>query len=83
MEGPCVFQSPTTEGPIENPPYDPEKQTALEAWGRRLEQIVSGTRQGAEVGATGAARGSRLPSKRYNGLRLGREIWGTKHVAEC
>lgn len=29
--------------------YDPEKRSALEAWGRRLERIVSGTRQGGEV----------------------------------
>jgi integrase len=98
--GPCVFPSPTTDRPIENPQkaaerlrarsnvpdlrlhdfrrtaaslmtgmgisrltvkkilnhaerdvtaiydrhsYDPEKRSALEAWGRRLEAIVSGT----------------------------------------
>jgi integrase len=29
--------------------YDPEKRTALEAWGRRLAEIVSGERHGAEV----------------------------------
>jgi hypothetical protein len=29
--------------------YDPEKRTAFEAWGRRLEQIVSRVRQSGEV----------------------------------
>jgi integrase len=29
--------------------YDPEKRSALEAWGRRLEQVLSGARQGAQV----------------------------------
>ena len=29
--------------------YDPEKRTALEAWGRRLEAIVSGETKPAEV----------------------------------
>lgn len=29
--------------------YDPEKRAALEAWGRRLAEIVSGDRHGAEV----------------------------------
>ena len=29
--------------------YDPEKRSALEAWGRRLEAIVSGVAQAARV----------------------------------
>jgi integrase len=37
--------------------YDPEKRTALEAWDRRLAEIVSGERHGAEVVPLGRPRG--------------------------
>jgi integrase len=33
--------------------YDPEKRKALEAWGRRLEEIVSGPKMPANVVAVG------------------------------
>ena len=39
--------------------YDPEKRTALDAWGRRLEAIVSGTASKARVVALSAAGRSR------------------------
>ena len=39
--------------------YDPEKRSALEAWGRRLEAIVSGTTSKARVVALSAAGRSR------------------------
>jgi hypothetical protein len=29
--------------------YDPEKRAALEAWGRRVERVVSGTGKAGEV----------------------------------
>jgi hypothetical protein len=37
--------------------YDPEKRTALDAWGRRLEAIVSGVARPASVGRVGTRRG--------------------------
>jgi integrase len=37
--------------------YDPEKRAALDAWGRRLTEIVSGERHGAEVIPLGRPRG--------------------------
>jgi integrase len=39
--------------------YDPEKRTALEAWGRRLEAIVTGAAGKAHVVALSAVSGSR------------------------
>ena len=35
--------------------YDPEKRTALEAWGRRLEEIVGGTTKRGNIVALGRA----------------------------
>jgi integrase len=49
--------------------YDPEKRTALEAWGRRLEAIVAGTAGKARVVALSAAARSR----RELGLKRGAE----------
>jgi hypothetical protein len=49
--------------------YDPEKRTALEAWGRRLEAIVSG--------ATGEGSVTVVPAI----SRSGREL-GWRHGAE-
>jgi hypothetical protein len=48
--------------------YDPEKRKALEAWGRRLEEIVSGPKMRANIVAVGrASRDSEDPNR---GLRL-------------
>jgi integrase len=44
--------------------YDGEKRTALEAWGRRLEAIVSGQGIGRQVVARAAERGPKLDSQR-------------------
>ncbi len=49
--------------------YDPEKRSALEAWGRRLEAIVTGTAGRPRVVALSAARGS----QRELGLKHGAE----------
>jgi hypothetical protein len=40
--------------------YDPEKRTALDAWGRRLEAIVTGTAGKARLVALSAASRSRV-----------------------
>ena len=42
--------------------YDPEKRSALEAWSRRLETIVSGHGSKGQVVAPGARRRARLDS---------------------
>jgi integrase len=43
--------------------YDPEKRTALEAWGRRLEVIVGGQETLGQVIAIAAGRQARLDSR--------------------
>jgi uncharacterized protein YuzE len=39
--------------------YDPEKRTALDAWGRRLEAIVSGTKEREKICCAGGGRRER------------------------
>lgn len=56
--------------------YDPEKRSALQAWGRRLEEIVSGPKMRANIVAVG-----RTPSPRTEGLNASgpSPILGTRY----